>query len=71
MGKKSKMQDRMTRVVTLCALAVFLIILVLFTGRILSRCFSYELNHAYTADAPLYWTVGRGILNGIKPYSGL
>lgn len=71
MGKKSKKQDRMTRVVTLCVLAVFLVILVLFTGRILSRCFSYELNHAYTADAPLYWTVGRGMLNGIKPYSGL
>lgn len=31
--------------------------------------FSFELKHAYTADAPLYWTVGRGILNGLTPYS--
>ena len=34
-------------------------------------CINYELNHAYTADAPLYWTVGRGMLNGIFPYTGL
>lgn len=31
--------------------------------------FTFELNHAYTADAPLYWTVGRGMLNGLTPYS--
>lgn len=31
----------------------------------------YELNHDYTADTPLYWTVSRGLLNGISPYSGL
>ena len=33
--------------------------------------FSYELNHAYTADSPLYWSVGRGILNGLKPYADM
>lgn len=30
---------------------------------------TYELNHAYTADSPLYWAVGRGMLNGLKPYT--
>ena len=34
-------------------------------------CVNYELSHAYTADAPMYWAVGRGMLNGILPYSGL
>ncbi|MGN0537821.1 MAG: hypothetical protein ACI4M3_07590 [Acutalibacteraceae bacterium] len=29
------------------------------------------MNHAYNHDSPLYWAVGRGMLNGIKPYSGL
>lgn len=33
--------------------------------------FQYELNHAYTADTPLYWAVGRGMLNGLTPYSGM
>ncbi|MBQ3417753.1 MAG: hypothetical protein IJH32_07950 [Ruminococcus sp.] len=31
--------------------------------------FTYELHHAYTADAPLYWAVGRGMLNGLTPYA--
>lgn len=31
--------------------------------------FTYEFSHAYTADSPLYWTVGRGMLNGYKPYA--
>lgn len=31
----------------------------------------YELSHAYTADAPLYWAVGRGMLNGLTPYSDM
>ncbi|MBQ3265477.1 MAG: hypothetical protein IJH07_06840 [Ruminococcus sp.] len=30
--------------------------------------FDYELHHAFTRDSPLYWTVGRGMLNGLKPY---
>lgn len=46
-------------------LAVFAIVKVLF------HSIHYELGHTYTADAPLYWAVGRGILNGIKPYTGL
>lgn len=29
----------------------------------------YELTHAYTCDSPLYWAVGRGMLNGFMPYS--
>lgn len=27
-----------------------------------------ELTLSYTADAPIYWTVGKGILNGFTPY---
>lgn len=34
-------------------------------------CMVFELNYAYNADAPLYWAVGRGILNGLTPYSGM
>ena len=34
-------------------------------------CLVYELHHAYNYDTCLYWAVGRGILNGITPYSGL
>lgn len=35
---------------------------------VFKNIFTYELNHAYTADAPLYWAVGRGMLNGHMPY---
>ena len=35
------------------------------------RIASYELHHAYNWDSPLYWTVGRGMLNGLKPYTDL
>ena len=30
-----------------------------------------EVTLAYTADAPIYWTVGRGMLQGLKPYVDL
>lgn len=32
---------------------------------------TYELQGPYTADSPLYWAVGRGILNGLVPYRDL
>jgi len=32
---------------------------------------NYELTDVYTWDTPIYWAVGRGILNGIAPWSGL
>lgn len=48
-------------VMVLVTLAVFLVV---YKG-----IFTYELHHAYTADAPLYWTVGRGMLNGLTPYA--
>ena len=35
------------------------------------RIASNEIHHAYNWDSPLYWTVGRGILNGFTPYSDL
>jgi len=32
---------------------------------------NYELAGAYTWDTGIYWAVGRGIVNGIAPWSGL
>ncbi len=29
---------------------------------------AFEFSHAYTADGPLYWTVGRAMLKGMRPY---
>ena len=48
--------------------AAFLLASLVIAFLIFKDIFSYELKHAYTADSPLYWTVGRGILNGLKPY---
>jgi len=31
----------------------------------------YELTGPFTADSPIYWAVGRGILNGLTPYRDL
>lgn len=31
----------------------------------------YELEGAYTGDSPMYWAMGRGILNGLTPYVDL
>ena len=44
--------------------AAFLLASLVIAFLIFKDVFSYELKHAYTADSPLYWTVGRGILNG-------
>jgi hypothetical protein len=30
-----------------------------------------EIGFAYTSDAPMYWTVGRGMLQGLRPYVDL
>lgn len=52
-------------------LTSLLMILISFTivFFIFKDIFTYELSHAYTADSPLYWAVGRGMLNGYKPYA--
>ncbi len=50
---------------------VFFLVLITVIVKIVYNSYAYEMSHAYTADAPMYWTVGRGMLNGIKPYSGL
>ena len=50
-------------------LLVFIVLAVYFMIRFFYSVITYELSHAYTADAPLYWAVGRGMLNGLKPYS--
>ena len=60
-AKKKKL---LAVLISVAVLAASLVVAVL----IFKDIFAYELKHAYTADAPLYWTVGRGILNGLKPY---
>ena len=50
-------------------LLVFMLLAMYVMIRVFYSVISYELSHAYTADAPLYWAVGRGMLNGLKPYS--
>ncbi|HSQ42348.1 MAG TPA: hypothetical protein VLM37_08730 [Fibrobacteraceae bacterium] len=35
------------------------------------RRIAYELSGPYTWDTPIYWAVGRGIANGIHPWTGL
>ncbi|GBU25794.1 hypothetical protein R83H12_02452 [Fibrobacteria bacterium R8-3-H12] len=32
---------------------------------------NYELTDVYNADTAIYWAIGRGIVNGIAPWSGL
>lgn len=56
-----------TMLVSVLMLLVSLVIAFL----VFKNIFTYELKHAYTADAPLYWTVGRGMLNGLTPYADL
>src|SRR3989344_8992683 len=31
----------------------------------------YEIQGPYTGDSTIYWAVGRGILNGLTPYTDL
>lgn len=50
---------------------IIALIMILIAALAFINSINYELKHAYTSDAPMYWTVGRGILNGIKPYTGL
>lgn len=55
---------------TIIIIAIAIPIAVLFYNifmQIFSRM-AEELTLSYTADAPMYWTVGKGILNGFKPY---
>ena len=50
---------------------ILLIPLAVLIYNILVQIFSRmaeELTLSYTADAPIYWTVCKGILNGFKPY---
>lgn len=37
----------------------------------LSALVAYELQGPYNGDSPLFWAVGRGILNGLVPYRDL
>ena len=48
---------------------VFIVLVIYVMIRAFYSVITYELSHAYTADAPLYWAVGRGMLNGLTPYS--
>lgn len=55
---------------TVIGLAVLAYAVILSGASFLHRI-GYELLGPYTADSPIYWAVGRGILNGLMPYRDL
>lgn len=57
----------------LLLLGVLLFVILFFIPAIRKSwsCLSTELNVSYCVDNPLYWAVGRGILNGLTPYIDL
>ena len=56
---------RVQILVTLC------ILLGLFIGTEVILRFLYEASGAFNDDSPVYWTIGRGIVNGLVPYRDL
>lgn len=75
---KNFMDTQMSRiksVKSLPSLIVWVLVLVscVLTFIIFMGIFTYEFNHAFTHnhDHQLYWAVGRGMLNGLKPYEGM
>lgn len=63
----SKTKLSRTMIVSVLMLIISIVVAIL----VFKNIFSYEMKHAYTADAPLYWAVGRGMLNGLTPYADL
>ena len=61
-------RDKLTALM-ICALMIIISFIISFL--VIKDIFTFELKHAYTADAPLYWSVGRGILNGLTPYADM
>ncbi|HNX14759.1 MAG TPA: hypothetical protein PK854_10360 [Oscillospiraceae bacterium] len=59
-----------TVMVAVIALTVLVLLLVPSVKQIWDRL-SSELNPAYVWDDPMYWAIGRGILNGLTPYVDL
>lgn len=55
---------------TVCV-CVFTVLAVFAFAQVFYHIIKYELSHAYSVDSPLYWTVGRGMMNGLTPYSDL
>lgn len=55
---------------TVC-IYVFTVLAVFAFAQVFYHIIRYELSHAYSVDSPLYWTVGRGMMNGLTPYSDL
>jgi hypothetical protein len=52
--------------------AIILSLLFCFVFQYFCRMLFYELSGVFNAyDSPIFWTVGRGIANGIQPYTGL
>lgn len=54
--------------------AAFIVLLVLSIFHAIKQIvgrMTCELQYSFTWDNPIYWTVGRGYLNGLKPYSDL
>ena len=70
---KTSAADKFNRIKDLSIAAkLTLLLMTVVTAVIFALVFrdiiSYELGHAYNWDSPLYWSVGRGMLNGLKPY---
>jgi len=64
--------SRILRLLFIIAGALLFIIFFLFPAIVKSWSYlSTELEISYCVDDPLYWAVGRGILNGLKPYVDL
>jgi hypothetical protein len=57
------------REITIACILAFPFVIYAFTQLCLR--INYELTGVYTWDTTIYWAVGRGILNGIAPWSGL
>jgi len=51
---------------------IILSLLFCFVFQYFCRMLLYELSGVFNAyDTPIFWTIGRGIANGIQPYTGL
>lgn len=60
-------RTQVLRALTLLLLGVLLAVAV---GHLIARL-AYELQGPFNFDSPIYWAVGRGIVNGLTPYADL
>lgn len=65
-----RLPKKFDRVLLMAALAVLCAAALLLTIDLSVRIW-YEMQEPYTWDSPVYWAMGRGILNGLIPYIDL